>query len=181
MGCERVGDEVIAIYVDGQRLPVPSAAALDEYDEALEDSREAVRERRRQVRELQADIVRDYVGSVAGFVLAPVAGVVVSRLGRFGSRFRDRLHKVNPRPTGGIFDAHHIFPQQFRSWFTARGIDIDNPRFGTWWAHRDHRRNWRRYNADWEEWIERNSSAKPDEILAFGRQMCQRWGQSCGF
>jgi hypothetical protein len=35
MGCERVGDEVTAVYVAGQRISVPSAAALDDYDEAL--------------------------------------------------------------------------------------------------------------------------------------------------
>jgi hypothetical protein len=118
---------------------------------------------------------------VVGFVLAPVAGVVVSRLGRLGSRFRDKLNRVNPRPSGGSFDAHYVFPQKFRDWFNARGVDIDNPRFGSWWARRDHRQNAWSYNDNSEKWVERNPGAQPDQILAFGRQMCQRYGQSCGF
>jgi len=140
-----------------------------------------VRERRRQGREPQADIVRNYVGSVVGFVLAPVAGVVVSRLGRLGSRFRDKLNRVNPRPSGGSFDAHHLFPQRFRNWFNGRGVDIDDPRFGSWWARRDHRQNGWHDNNKWQRWIRTNPKATPDEILAFGRQKCQRYGQICGF
>ena len=55
---------------------------------------------------------------------------------------------------GNEYDAHHIFPQTFRTFFEKYGIDIDDPFFGLYVELHDHRRGWRAYNDLWEAQID---------------------------
>ena len=86
---------------------------------------------------------------------------------------------------------HHIFPQEFRNWFEARGLDIDEhlvelsrglhldvlhaqqldtsagimnfPPGGIW-------------NASWRVFIARNPNATADQVFAFGQGLCKAFG-----
>ena len=54
--------------------------------------------------------------------------------------FRANLAKLTGVDPVG-YDAHHIFPQKanLQSRFSALGINIHNPIYGTWWEASDHR------------------------------------------
>ena len=74
-------------------------------------------------------------------------------------------------------DAHHVFPQKFRTRFeelTGNASWIDDPRYGAWWELHDHRRKAYAYNKEWEEFLKSNPNM--DQILDFGIDISKRNG-----
>ena len=73
-------------------------------------------------------------------------------------------------------DAHHVFPQKFRSEFTRIvGNDwIDNPYYGAWWEVHDHRKNANAYNREWSRFLKTNPTF--DDILDFGIGLSKKYG-----
>ena len=56
---------------------------------------------------------------------------------------------------GPDYQAHHIFPQKFRSFFESVGIDIDAEEFGIWVEKTVHNKGAYSYNKLWEKEIDR--------------------------
>lgn len=52
-----------------------------------------------------------------------------------------------------------------------KGINIDNPRYGTWWEKIDHTKNARRYNSTWSEFLLDNPNCTYEEVLKFGKSI----------
>ena len=53
--------------------------------------------------------------------------------------FRRNLGKLSGGVVGGA-DAHHMLPENFKSYFDEVGLNINDPKFGAWWELHDHRR-----------------------------------------
>jgi len=83
-----------------------------------------------------------------------------------------RLTGINP---GKACDAHHIFPQEFRKDFARRGINIDDPKYLTWFEKSIHRPTAKAYNDEWREFIFKPGRTN-DEIFQFGRKVMTRYG-----
>lgn len=106
--------------------------------------------------------------------VAAAAGIVTSNVGALKARHR--------RLTGGIPEgahAHHVFPQKFAEQFGRAGININDPRFGTWWEAGAHQRAASAYNAAWERFLQTNPST--GQILQFGREISGQYGLRIGF
>ena len=96
------------------------------------------------------------------------------------NNFRHNLGQL----TGNIpanAQAHHVFPQQYKSYFDNAGINIHDPKYGVWWETSGHLKNATRYNANWAEFIARNPNATQVQIFNHGRTMMQQHGIQVGF
>ena len=82
------------------------------------------------------------------------------------------------------YDAHHVFPQEFRGKFKdiAGGNDwIDNPLYGSWWELHDHRSNAKMYNQAWKNFFNATEHATFDDVLEFGRTLADSFGIKISF
>jgi hypothetical protein len=77
--------------------------------------------------------------------------------------------------------AHHLFPQAFRNFFSKIGLNIDNPAYGTWWTTLDHQKNAKIYNNLWREFIEKNPNATVQEVLNEGKKIASQYGLTTHF
>jgi RHS repeat-associated protein len=76
--------------------------------------------------------------------------------------------------------AHHVFPRQFETQFSAVGINIHDPRFGAWWAGSEHLAGHAGgYNEHWREFFERNPTAQ--KAVNLGRRLAREYGFNVGF
>jgi hypothetical protein len=92
-----------------------------------------------------------------------------------------RLHRVLPeRPCENkASQAHHVFPQKFELIFSRKGINIHDPKFGSWWGRTSHLKNASAYNAEWEKFIRTNPSKS--QIINFGRKLMAKYGLHVNF
>lgn len=84
-----------------------------------------------------------------------------------------------------VLHDHHLFPQQFRGFFSARGIDIDQ--HAVTLSESVHLRGVhgagtgnmpRRWNQRWADWIDANSSAEAKDIYQQLSRMMDDFGLS---
>src|SRR5439155_24307430 len=76
---------------------------------------------------------------------------------------KDNFRANLGRLTGGIpegADAHHVFPQKFEEQFRQAGINIHDPRYGTWWETMAHQRAGLMYNQQWKAFLRPGRSAE---------------------
>ena len=119
--------------------------------------------------------------AVNGTSTAAEGGITAFRSFTSGN-FRHNLGKM----TGGIpanSQAHHVFPQakEFSSFFNSRGININDPRFGSWWNSTSHGSNAKQYNAYWRQWIGNNPNATINDVMNYGRQIMNQYGLTIYF
>ena len=96
------------------------------------------------------------------------------------SDFRHNMKVRTGLNPGRSVHAHHVLPHQHEALFRARGIDVNDPKFGAWWAQGPHLRAHRAgYNDRWTEFLDRNPTA--NEILDFGRGLAREYGFDIGF
>ncbi|MEP6850585.1 MAG: RHS repeat-associated core domain-containing protein [Acidobacteriota bacterium] len=153
--------------------------------------------------DLEANALGGAVGGVvASKVLGPVLGRILGSLASrifseeapiaceaFGDAATNSVGKVfksftphNFRANLGEFtgelpadaQAHHVFAQKFRPRFEDVGINIDDPRFGSWWETASHQSNGYQYNLEWERFLRTNPTQ--NEILNFGQEITGRYG-----
>lgn len=95
-------------------------------------------------------------------------------LGKFTqSNYREALLKLTGKTVEEMkgIDAHHIFLQKYRGEFAKIGINIDDPRFLSWWEKGDHRRMASEYGKIWEDFFEKTGDISSIEArnIAFER------------
>lgn len=67
--------------------------------------------------------------------------------------FRENLiRKTGINPAGK--HAHHILPQKYRNEFLKRGINIDDPKYGTWLETQNHLSKAKMYNSEWARFFQ---------------------------
>jgi RHS repeat-associated protein len=101
------------------------------------------------------------------------------------SNYRENLAKLTGFDPKG-YQAHHIFPQQFRSKFEgvfeAEGLSIDDPRLMVWWENKSHLSNAKQYNAAWDQFwtYHEGINIKPtvDQVLDYGKDLMKDYGFS---
>ncbi|TAF71905.1 MAG: DUF2380 domain-containing protein [Bacteroidetes bacterium] len=93
--------------------------------------------------------------------------------------FRSNLIKATGLNPGKALQAHHVFPQKFESIFGSKGINIHDPKFGSWWETTSHLKNASGYNEAWRQFLRTDPSTS--QIIEKGRQIMQQYGQAVNF
>ncbi len=98
------------------------------------------------------------------------------------SGFRGKLSKFTGFAPKG-WDAHHVFPRQFRTQFKKLGIDINKPEFGAWWKREAHQRYSREYATRWDQFFRDVKAERLDAETAAKRAMelAQELAQKYGY
>jgi hypothetical protein len=94
------------------------------------------------------------------------------------SNFRVNLSRLT-RKLPSNAHAHHVFPQKFKQEFAKRGININNPKFGSWWEASSYLKNAKAYNTQWQNFL--NTNPNTSQIFKFGRQLMNQYGLPVGF
>ena len=108
----------------------------------------------------------------------------VSGLGKFTKgNFRKNLTKLIGDAPSWMkkAEAHHVLPQKFSKWFADRGINIHDPRFGSWVDKASHNKWSYEYNKKWEDFRNKNYYASPDEIVNFAKELAKKYGFDVNF
>ena len=84
-------------------------------------------------------------------------------------------------PPGDKVHAHHVFPQKFRDDFALKGINIDDPRYLTWWEKTSHLKASRGYNEEWKLFFRKNSEATKVDILNEGKRQMSEYGMKTNY
>ena len=92
------------------------------------------------------------------------------------SNFRHNLEQATDISPGAKAEAHHVFPQKFRNEFKQAGVNIDDPKYGTWWSKPEHGKNAYKYNKQWERHAKDIPYMKKEEILEYGREFMEPYG-----
>lgn len=76
-----------------------------------------------------------------------------------------------------------MFPRHEWKWFAERGIDVNDPLYGTWWEASDHLHNAKKYNSMWTAFTrnKQNQSATHKEILDMANEIMEFFHQACPF
>jgi hypothetical protein len=82
-------------------------------------------------------------------------------------------------PSGA--QAHHVLPQAFDPKLRAAGINIHDPKFGTWWNQSAHLKNAAQYNAKWEKFLGTKPLPSQAEIIQFARTIAGEYGLTIYF
>ncbi len=83
---------------------------------------------------------------------------------------------------GEGMEAHHVFPQKYKSYFTKVGIPIDQPQFGAWVDAEAHRRFSYEYNQYWDNFLNRlGPNPTKEECMNYGRELSRRYGYKIYF
>ena len=105
------------------------------------------------------------------------SGVLVHNRCKLG----ENMKKEKPfgiEDPGDGYDAHHIFPQKFRGFFEALGIDIDAAEYGIWLPESEHRSGSYAYNLQWERQIkawEESENYSIEDIFNFLNSLDRLW------
>ena len=91
------------------------------------------------------------------------------------SNFRHNLRILTGR-TPSNSNAHHAFSKEFRRFFSSKGINVNDPRFGQWWRTPNHQALAARYNQIWRRWISINPNATTKQVLVQGRTIMKQFG-----
>ena len=75
--------------------------------------------------------------------------------------------------------AHHVFPKKFRTRFDKLGINIDDPKFGSWWETNAHQKNSYSYNLRWDEFFLDNPTT--GEAYGLARELGAKHGFTLNF
>jgi RHS repeat-associated protein len=140
--------------------------------------------------QVEKEIIEDgvkqlkWVDDFAGHKVGELVGGGSSKVYRAftSANFRTNLGRL----TGEIpssSQAHHVFPQskEFTEYFLSKGINIHDPKFGSWWSTASHGKNAYAYNKEWAGYISANGKALPSDVLNFGRQLMGRYGLKTNF
>jgi len=79
----------------------------------------------------------------------------------------------NPPPS---IHAHHVFTQKRRDEFLRYGINVDDPRYLTWWEGSSHVRARQTYENEWKRFFMKNNNPTSDQILEHGKLLMQEYG-----
>jgi hypothetical protein len=95
--------------------------------------------------------------------------------------FRHNLMVRTGRNPASDVHAHHVFPHELRRDFSAKGIEVNDPKYGAWWASGPHLDTHRidQYNDRWKEFLTRDPST--GQLIEFGRRIAQEYGLDIGF
>ena len=97
--------------------------------------------------------------------------------------FRDNLKKFTGKDPGSDVQAHHVFPRKFEADFQREfGINVNDPRFGTWWEAVPHGKYSGLINEEWTAFFAgKNGPVTLEGAFELGRDQASRFGFASPF
>ena len=97
------------------------------------------------------------------------------------NNFRKNLMELTGKTADDVVgkDAHHILPQKFIEDFSPNGIDINDPRFGSWVENGAHQSWSKKYNDEWSEFLDKKP--KKSEMLEFAKKKAKEYDFEINF
>ena len=92
----------------------------------------------------------------------------------WGQSLRDNLIRVTGKVQNA--QAHHLLPQKFVTWFSDKGINIHDPKYGMWVEPKWHYENSYAWNLAWEKFKVAHQNATVQEIEKFAAELCAKHG-----
>ncbi len=93
-----------------------------------------------------------------------------------GGGYLERLTGIKP-PSN--VQAHHVFPLKYQKDFRDLGINVNDPRFGAWWAREPHQSASRAINDAWGKFFDLGGNRQ--EALRLAREQAQKHGFKVNF
>ena len=112
-------------------------------------------------------------------------GSVLENIGTKFRSFTEKNFRENTKlftgisPPGNIH-AHHVFPQKFKKEFFKNDININDPRYATWWGE-GHLEKAKEYNEIWFDFFYKNPNATQKEVLKEGARIMSTYGFEVNF
>jgi len=97
------------------------------------------------------------------------------------NNFSTNLKRLTGGKPSANAQAHHVFPQKFKSKFDDMGLNINDPRYGTWWDTPNHQKYAKEYNKAWEEFFENSSIINKESILEYGKEVMCSFGRRVNY
>jgi RHS repeat-associated protein len=96
-------------------------------------------------------------------------------------RFTKNNYRNNLKKFTGVYPskevhAHHVFPQKYRKDMLQRGINVDDPRYLTWWKGTDHLPKASEYDAEWKRFFNRYPEAGVEQVMQKGKEIMSQHG-----
>src|SRR5439155_1479473 len=90
--------------------------------------------------------------------------------------FRDNLSRLTGEAPAEA-DAHHMLPQaeRFAGNFQKAGVNIHDPRLGTWWERTQHLKNSSAWNQSWDQFF-RTGPKNALQVLQFAQKLSKVYG-----
>ncbi len=95
--------------------------------------------------------------------------------------YRENLKRLTGMDPPSKIEAHHVFPQAMRDEFLKKGINIDDPKFLTWWERAPHRASAKEYNDIWRAFFADHPRATKEQILEYGNKVMTNYGNQVNF
>ena len=79
--------------------------------------------------------------------------------------------------------AHHNLPQKFYKYFKEKGINIHDPKYGSWVERTKHLSESWQFNKDWENWMNTSEGASATmlKVLEKARELAAKYGYKIYF
>lgn len=87
--------------------------------------------------------------------------------------FRKNLVRYTGINPGKVAHAHHVLPKEFERRFGEIGINVHDPKLGSWWEVKDHLGNAWEYNQVWVRFLDDKRTNK--EIFNHALKMAERY------
>ena len=94
------------------------------------------------------------------------------------SNFRENLSRLTGKNLSEE-QAHHVFPQKFEEIFRSKGIEIHDPKFGSWWDVPSHQKSSYEYNELWDKFLQ--SDPTKEQVFEFSKELAQKYGYELNF
>gem|GEM_PF-2752913 len=82
---------------------------------------------------------------------------------------------------GKAFQAHHVFPQEFKDIFKDTDFTIHDPRFMAWWESGSHQEHALAYNQAWRIWFRDHPNPTPEQTIQAAQDIMANFGRTADF
>ncbi len=71
--------------------------------------------------------------------------------------------------------------QKFANWFAEKGLNVHDPRFGSWVDKASHTKWSYKYNKYWQEYISNHPNASAKQIIEYAKQLGKKFKFTINF
>jgi hypothetical protein len=112
-------------------------------------------------------------GVITRIAASPATTRILTSLTK--SNFRTNLIRYTGGNPGTVYQAHHMLPYNFQSYFTRAGMQIHHPRYGTWVHQTYHAGISYQYNQAWSSFINSHPNATAAQIESYASSLAQQY------
>lgn len=182
---------VIQTPVTNNQVLAPEFQNLINNDNELAEINDSAQEKTQTDSDTNKDKIEPKVVPVV-YVMATSAVAVITRVAASPattriltnltrSNFRENLIRYTGGNPGTVYQAHHMLPNEFESFFIRAGMQIHHPKYGTWVHQSYHSSINYQYNQTWSSFRASNPNATAAQIESYARSLAQQYSLYTNF